>query len=205
MSWNETVLEYLKVILAWPLLGSAGILLIVWCLRKPLDHLLRNISVRTPSGFEIQAQQPKPEPIEKEEPGTVKLDPQQLEELSAFVDGLQNQLNLTTKQKEDLRNSARQEIEKAWSASRYWEFMYLDRFLVPHTKQVLWYFHSQQGQITREYFSLLWPGFNFGSENEREAVLNALQTNGLVTQMGNILSVTDKGRSFLIFIGSIPS
>ena len=201
MPYYMVVLEYLKIVLSWPVLGSAALVLIICWLRRPLDHLLRNISVRTPGGIEIQAQQAKPEPSEQEKPGTVSLDPEQQRELQEFIESLQEQLNLTVQEKEAVVQAASEEITKAWSSARSWEFMYLDRFLVPHTKLTLCQIHARQGQMTREYFCSLWPAFNFGTESEREAVLNALQTTGLLQQTGNMLTLTGKGRNFLAFLG----
>ena len=205
MEWYNIVLEYLKVFLAWPVLGSAAIVLIIWWLRKPLDHLLRNISVRMPGGVEIQAQQARPDEAEKEGPETITLDAEQQQALHIFIQNLQDKLKLNAEQRDALERAAQEEIERVWGIARFWEFMYLGRYLVPHTQQVLLYVHNQQGQITREFLCTLWPRFNFGTEGEREAVLNALQTSGLLDQSGNILSVTDKGRSFLQFAGLIPS
>ncbi len=167
--------------------------------------MLRNISVRTPGGTVIQAQQANSESMAKEDQGTMTLDWDQQRNLAELIENLTNQLDLNAQQTEELRRRTRQEIEKAWSAAGHFEFLYLQRFLLPHTTYVLWYIHSQQGQMTREFFCSAWPGFNFGTETEREAVLNALQSSGLLQQMENMLAVTHKGRSFLRFAGLIPS
>ncbi|MCX5638694.1 MAG: hypothetical protein NTX52_13540 [Planctomycetota bacterium] len=200
MECHLVILEYLKVVLTWPVLGSSAFVLVIWWLRNPLDFLLRNISIRMPSGMQIQAQQPQSKAShDTEKPGTITLDPQQQQELTKFVQELQQELKLSSDQQTILRD----EIQKAWSAARFWELMYLDRYLVIHTKLLLSMMHKGGGQTTREYIVACWPSFNWGDEREREAVLNALQTSGLIEQIGNILKVTDKGRAFLAFIGYV--
>lgn len=201
MPCYEIILEYMKVLLTWPVLGGISVVLVIYWLRSSIEFLLRNISIKTPSGMQIQAQQSK-STHDAELPGTIKLDPQQQQELTEFVQGLQKELKLSAEQQTTLRKAAEDEIQKAWSSARFWELMYLDRYLVGHTKFLLSML-NKGGPVTREYITTVWPSFNWGDEKEREAVLSALQTTGLIKQEGNIISVTEKGRAFLAFIGYV--
>lgn len=78
-----------------------------------------------------------------------------------------------------------------------WEFRYLNYFLVPHTQRVLdWINQFQQGTTLSRY-QTHWMQIII-TPNERQAVIEALQTHNLIEiENDSLIKTTEKGKSYI--------
>src|SRR5262245_50025318 len=86
-----------KAILVWPAAAAVLGLVLLLRFREAIDHVIRHGRFKLPGGVEIQSQAPPSEEAPAG-PGAVTLTPEQQEELSRFVQSLQQQSNLASAQ-----------------------------------------------------------------------------------------------------------
>lgn len=181
LDWH-LMLEYLKVFLAWPFMGTALVVFIVLLFRRSLVVLITGIKhVKTPFGELSTSQQQK---LDSAEGGKVPPPPD-----TPNVDAVR----LNQAQVEELR-----QWFQAERAARYiWEYRYLNYYFAPSTQVVLDWLIGLGQTTTRSAYDAYWTPL-IQSANERQAVLNALQTHYLIEldDGGNVLRVTDKGKEY---------
>lgn len=182
------ILEYLKVLLAWPAVSGGIALVFLGMFRRPIAKLIDRIkSIKLPGGGEVSASQaealvdevpvaiaPPPEPI-----GDAGLQLPRGDEVSA----------------EDVVAVATQVIQSTRAEALLWEYRYLNRFLVHNTVRVLDWFAGLAHPILVDTYHTMWLPV-MPEEEERKAVLHALLTHGLIAQNLVMLSITPKGQEY---------
>lgn len=201
-----TVLQYLQVFVSWPFLGTAVIFVAILLFRKAIVEWIERVSSLSVPGAQFQAQ-PKERVSEIADQADARQELEsQVKALGEYVDTLRGEVVLSEEQAAhfwDLLSRTTQELEATRRYGFLWRWNYLNLFFVPHTKVSLNFLcRFMPNGVTREYFAMFWniePAW--GGDVEREAVLNALQTNGLVVQDGNMLKATDEALRFLEYVG----
>jgi hypothetical protein len=172
------LLEYLKVILAWPLLIAIVLLTFFRMFRDQIGPFIKNISSLKFPGGEIQQQSSvKSEPpAPKEAPappslsaGTV-VTPEQVAEIGRVFDA-----------------------ERA--AARLWEYHYLNYFLAPITQWTLDWLISLNGPTTDNAFEAFMNPY-VADVQQRQLILQVLANHHLIETMGPAIRVTEKGREY---------
>jgi len=85
--------------------------------------------------------------------------------------------------------------------AKFWEFSFLNHFLVRGTQMVLDWLARPTTNATLSLFDAGWRSV-IQDPKEREAIINALQTHNLIQiDKDQLIHVTDKGREYLGFRG----
>ena len=194
MEYANLILEYLKVLLTAPVLFSLVAVLFVTLFREDIKALILRIAkiklpgrteVSIPQSYQLAAEEQKPAP----EPS--------VENQVALV-GLP--ADLTPQQQSTVEQLIRSYIATAY----IWEYRYLNYFLVRGTQLVLdWLIGLPQATTYMHYDSVWLP--IIPSANERQAIINALQTHHLIQQLEHgMIVVTQKGREYQEWRGPLP-
>ena len=80
--------------------------------------------------------------------------------------------------------------------TRYWEFMYLNLFLVTNTKQVLLWFYSNRLVCSRQVYDQRW-WTQIPDSNQRKIILDVLLSHELLFKSPQEIAITPKGSSFV--------
>lgn len=192
MDW-DLILEYLKVLLAAPVMGVVVILFMCILFKMEIRSLLnRAFNLKLPGGFEVSASQAR---ISAQEENEVKRPTPQVSDIGSTLP-----LGLTQQQQEEVR----QLLHSARAVSYLWEYRYLNRFLVYQTQQVLdWLIVISQPATVRLYDTIWLPQIQMAEE--RSAILHALQAHHLIVISGEKIEVTEKGREYQQWRGPLPS
>ncbi|MDT8301263.1 MAG: hypothetical protein RQ760_07235 [Sedimentisphaerales bacterium] len=184
----ETVLDYLKVLLSPQMIAGIIAVVFLWVFRDALKALMLRIArIRLPGGSEIftsQAERVKEETSSRKEkppppPEAPKFDP--------------NNLTITLEEMNQLK--AVFDAERARAA--FWEYEYLNLFLVPNTQKVLEWLSKLQQPATCSLFDNLWSPL-IPNAPERRAILGALENHYLIIlKAGDLIDVTPKGHEYL--------
>jgi hypothetical protein len=113
-------------------------------------------------------------------------------------------------EKEKLIIELQNYIQELFKLIKFYEFSYLNLYLVYNSKLALWWFYVQNinHSATKQIFifSFPLPEQIVNPEVEKEAIFNALLSNGLIENVSSDLyRVTLKGEEFLKFIGLIKN
>ena len=192
MDYANLILEYLKVLLTAPVLFS---LLAVWFItlfREDIKALILRIAkIKLPGGTEVSTPQSNQLATEEQKPAP-RIDNQ------VAVAGLP--ADLAPQQRQAVEQLIRSHIATAY----IWEYRYLNYFLVRGTQLVLdWLIGLPQATTYMHYDSVWLP--IIPSANERQAIINALQTHHLIQQLEHgMIVVTQKGREYQEWRGPLP-
>jgi len=187
-------------VLSWPVAVVVVALVFFKRFGAGLDFFLRNIgSMKLPGGVEIQSQAATPkESTSAGDDGSITLTSDQQAALQGFVTELEQRQKLTEIDKSRLE----EQFQEALRASVSWKFRYLTFYLVPNSKQVLYWF-SQRSPQSRSDFHTLW-GLVIPHAHERDTILRVLLEHGLLHETDESLQITQEGYSFLQYIGLLP-
>lgn len=199
MNLNEIIRDiipsYLEIILTWPVAIIIVSMVFLLKFSEEIRNFIQNVSsVRWGSFEALQQKQMPTKDVEEqvEQVQGVSLTQEQWSEISNLV----NEKEATIK---DLQDALKIMIDR----SENFEFAYLNSVLVHNTKLALYWFTLQsQKSSTKENFLNIFP-LPEQIDNqpmEKEAIFNALITNGLLKQNGIVYEVTDKGEKFLVHI-----
>jgi len=113
-------------------------------------------------------------------------------------------------EKEKLIIELQKYIQELFKLIKFYEFSYLNLYLVYNSKLALWWFYVQNinHSATKQIFILSFPLPEqiINPNIEKEAIFNALLSNGLIENVSSDLyRVTLKGEEFLKFIGLIKN
>jgi len=183
-------LEYLKVLLAAAPVGGVVAISFMAIFREPLKDLIgRTKGVKFPGGEwsasqvdrAVEAEAAPANPLTV--PGTTDppADPG---------------LTLDPVQQARLADLLRAERARAY----FWEYRFLNFFLVPSTQRVLDWFASVQHRPTIQLYDDYWSSTIVDPE-ERRAVLDALLSHRLIQATGELLEITPKGHEYVQFRG----
>jgi hypothetical protein len=177
------ILEYLKVLLTAPVLFSIVAILFILLFREDIKALILRIAkIRFPGG-EVSTPQSNQLAAEERKPA-----PQPNINTQAPVSDLP--ADLTSQQK-----SAVEQLIRTHIATEYlWEYRYLNFFLVRGTQRVLDWLISLPQPTIYSHFDAVWLPL-IPSANERQAIINALESHHLILQQvdSGMITVTPKG------------
>lgn len=106
---------------------------------------------------------------------------------------------------DELREQVRQlqeQLKSETSRGFYWEYRYLNYFLVPHTQRVLDWFAIHSSSTYANYEATWLP--LIATSSERSMVLRALEEHGLLARSEQLIEITAKGREYLRFRAQFP-
>ncbi|HLD10433.1 MAG TPA: hypothetical protein VJB68_10345, partial [Methylophilaceae bacterium] len=169
MEYANLILEYLKVLLTAPVLFSLVAVLFVTLFREDIKALILRIAkIKLPGGTEVSIPQSYQLAAEEQKPA-----PEPSVENQVALVGLP--ADLTPQQQSTVEQLIRSYIATAY----IWEYRYLNYFLVRGTQLVLdWLIGLPQATTYMHYDSVWLP--IIPSANERQAIINALQTHHLI-------------------------
>jgi hypothetical protein len=207
------VLEYLRVLLAAP--PVTGLILFVFMVlfREPLGKLIgRTQGVKFPGGEWSASQvertaeaalsgreqpalpsesQAEAEAAPMEERGPVMGSPE-IAEVG---------VTLTPETQAKIADFIKAERARA----AFWEYRFLNMYLVPHTQSVLDWFAGRPHRMTLQLYDAVWER-TIPNPEERKAILGALLNHHLIhIGAGDLIEVTAKGREYIEFRGPLLS
>ncbi|MCA8299741.1 hypothetical protein LGN19_38805 [Burkholderia sp. AU30198] len=181
----KLVLEYMKVVLSWPVIVGIGSIIGSVCFREELRALINRISSFKILGQEVATQQSK---LDSEAAEDEAMNPVPAGDVPLpALDGLQ----LTPAQRTQIRETF--EAERA--AARIWEYRYLNYFFAPSTQAVLDWLIGLGAGTTFDAYEAYWMN-RIAYAGERQAVIHALQMHLCIQIDGPTITVTDKGREY---------
>ena len=193
MEVANMVLDYLKVILTWPVLSNSVALVFILLFREDLKALILRIAkIKLPGGTEIDTPQSARLPAED------KKAPPQASAQTVVVSGIPS--DLSTQQRDEVEALLRSHVANSY----LWEFRYLNLFLARSTQVVLdcliRFPNSTSYELYDSYFLPL-----ITSANERQAIITALQAHHLIHQdSSGLISVSSKGKEYQQWRGELP-
>ena len=185
----DLALEYLRVILSWPsvtaILGAAILLLFR---RELAAHIQRIKTVSFPGGS-IDTLQQQRAPIEQSIVASTTTEPP----ISTSAERSDGSILLSSSDAAKLKGW----ITSTRTASLIWEFRYLNFFLAPSTQKILeWISTLEGGATSYNGYDAVWVPI-ISNQQERLAVVTALQAHYLIENRDDTLSITAKGREYL--------
>lgn len=189
MEWFQIVLEYLKVFLSTQVI--AGIIAIVFFKTFKDDIkalILRIAKIRLPGGGELSTPQLEKRYNEKPIADKTLPEPQSTD----------LQVNIQEDKIETVRALYNAERARAY----FWEYSYLNYYLVPSTQRVLDWFASVTAPVSLSLFDTLWLP-TITDAKERKAILDALEKHYLIVIVNELISVTPKGHEYIEWRGRV--
>lgn len=205
LEYNSIAIEYLKVFLGWPTVVLLILSIFFSKFYSAIDYFIRNMKVKY-KDVEATSQQAKnimpdgTQTSEANEAETVKLSKQ---DVQAIAEGIEN-LQTENKTKQQTIDALHDLVAQLANRSEFFEFKYLNGFLVLNTKIVLRDLYNI-GPMSRDSFiiSMFVPASVIDKLSEQLAIHSALLVNGLIEEEGSIVKVSEKGERYLKFIGLI--
>ena len=221
MSINQIILEYLRIVISWPLLIFILGAIFLFKFSNSIKTLLENLHILKAGPFEFSQQSKKKrqgkkiEGIKKDEIASIKEESDELKKNVEIISREKQKITKESKQKERvikellktmnkfvtiLTRSTNAIVSLAKRAELY-EFAYLNLYLVYNSKLALLWFYKVS--FTKENFinSFPLPPQIINQTAEKEAIFNALLANGLIEQDGILFRITEKGKRFLKYLG----
>ncbi|MDO9287338.1 MAG: hypothetical protein Q7T83_00950 [Thermodesulfovibrionales bacterium] len=190
MEYSKLALEYLKVLFSAPVVSAIIVIIFLKLYRGNIGALIDRINkIKLPGGSEISNPQ-----LENLSTETSIIDKTSHEPQSSNIQNLQEDKLETIK---SLYTSER-------ARAYFWEYNYLNYYLVPSTQNVLSWLASLPSSSSLSLIdNLLLP--LIPDTKERQAILSALEKHYLISIENNLLSVTPKGIEYLEWKNQILS
>lgn len=188
VDWS-LILEFCKVILAWPVCTVLIILFLSIYFKDPITKWLSRLKIEY-GGATLTSQQPTEisSGANLPSPSVPKADTN-----DEFVRSLE------TKNIDELK-----ELIVQWRANAYiWEYQYLNRFLVYNSRKVLCWFYDINRSLNIELVDAFWKT-QIPDTDELGAILTALKNHYLVEFYSGQISITPKGREYIEHFGRVP-
>ena len=180
MAVAQIVLDYLKVLLAGPVIGGAIALTFIIYFREQVGGLIARVAtIRFPGG-ELSAPQL---------PGTPATAPVNLPEIPP---GDEPALPPAIADTAELQERFNAERARAY----LWEYRYLNLFLVARTQRVLEWFATLPVRTTYAMYDTLWTTA-IPDPSQRGTVISVLEAHYLIQRHDDLLEITPKGREYL--------
>lgn len=181
----KLILEYLKVLLSWPVVVGIGTIIGTFWFRTEIQALINRIASLEFPGGKIVTQQAK---IAEESATTELAQPVPIEDVAPpALDGLR----LTPAEQQTLKDVFAAER----AAARMWEYRYLNYFFAPATQHVLNWLISLGQATTFDAYEAFWMN-RIAQAGERQAIIHALQMHLCIQVDGPIITISDKGREY---------
>ena len=214
---HQIILEYLKVLLSWPVVVFVLGIILFFKFSSSIKIFLENLRSFKAGPIEFSQQQREEERTEekikkelREEKG-IKLSLSEIKKIQTKIETL-------SKEKRDKEHKISEQerlIDELFKISHdllklnnvlikdveFYEFSYLNLYLVDNSKQALWWFY--QNPSTKENFinSFFLPPQIVNQIAEKEAIFNALLVNDLIKKQNEFYVISEKGKKFLKFLG----
>jgi hypothetical protein len=184
MGVAQLILEYLKVLLS-PQVVIGMVVVAFFCrFSTEIVGVMKGVaSIRLPGGTQLSLQQQPISDIEKKAYPVIPTDaptPQTPD------------IQLTPEKEKALRD----ELKSVSELANLWEYRYLNFFLVPATKSVLYWLAGNENGITYSLYDAMWLPI-ITSKNERNTIINVLQTHNLISIEGSLIKITPKGKDYI--------
>jgi hypothetical protein len=192
---GEIVLGYFQAIFSGTVIFGAAFGTFLLMFHKEVRNLIKSVTKISFAGAEVFTQQESSARAEVERANPVPaLPPAERPELP----------DLPPEVTAAERNNLTAAIESEAIASRLWEFRYLNKFLVLSTQRVLDWFIGLPRPITYRAYDTYWAAY-VGSAQERQAIINALESHHLINLENNLMQVTAKGREYAGWRGAVAA
>lgn len=206
LEYFKIIPEYLKAVLSFPVTVLIISLIFIFRFTNEIRIFLKNTKIFRAGPIEFQTQSEATAARPKKSIRNASRDLQQkgisltdvqIKQLEAEFSRLTEEASSKEQQIKDKDRFIKYLI---YRSERY-EFLYLNLYLVTNTKSILNWFNTMVG-VTKELFNLYFQT-TITTPLEREAIFNALLSNGLIELSGANYKISDKGIRFLRFIGFI--
>lgn len=180
----KLLLEYLKVLLSWPVVVGVGATVGTLWFKAELRALINRIASLEFPGGKLVTQQAKMD----EEAAVDAVPP--VSATDTAPPALQN-LQLTPQDQAVVRDAFAAER----TAARMWEYRFLNYFFAPATQHVLDWLIGLNQATTEDAYDAFWMN-RIPQGAERQAILHALQKHLCIQVDGPAIRVSDKGREY---------
>lgn len=185
MSCAQTVLEYLRVVLSMPIAVLTVSLVFILLFKKEIRGLIDRIASLKFGGFEATASQSRMSNQVMDNPAVPAASPDPQIETAQGTNAV---LSASP-------NAAQEVLDAERARASFWEFRFLDFFLVPNTQRVLDWLLSLNERATVPLYDAIWSQ-SIHDSNERMAILDALRNHYLIQFVDGLIEVTPKGREY---------
>lgn len=203
--FNAVAIEYLKVIFSMP-----TVILILFAtffsrFQSAIDYFIRNmrfkymdVDVRTQQAKDMASDDATSSDANQIE--EVRLSKQDVQTIANRVDNLRTE----NESKQQTIDGLKDLVIELVNRSEFFEFKYLDKMLVLNTKYVLKDL-NRFAPITKDSLirNIFVPEVVKDRVGEQFAIHNALLINGLIEEDGSVVTVSEKGKRYLKFVGLI--
>jgi hypothetical protein len=183
----EIVKLVLEKVLSWPVI--VGTIVVVF--HSDIRKLMGRVATIRLLGGEVLTSQAEPRAKTAQEASP---DPPGEQILPQNVPLTQGQVTLTQEQFKQLVEGLQATNARAY----FWEYAYLNYFLVPLTKVVLYWIASLKDGVTLTLYDYQ---FAHVPAEERKAIVYALTAHLLIQVKGDLIEVTPKGREYIKLSG----
>lgn len=192
MTQEQFIVELLKAILSTPTAIAAVSITFMILFKKELKALIERIrSVEFPGGSVTASQaQMSATAATIEVPSNPALQ----------TEGTQLPSDVKLSPDDQKRMAELFEAETARAA--FWEYQFLNRFLVFNTQRVLDWLAGLPQRTTMQMYDAFWTPL-IQDSMERQAIISALQNHHLISITGALIEVTPKGREYLQARGAL--
>ncbi len=192
MEWFTLLLEYLKVFLTTQVMVLIGGIVFFKMFQDDIKALMLRIAkIRLPGGGEVSTPQLEKQKKEKNLKDSPLPDPD-----------VNNQEIPETLESNELKTiKSLLDAEKA--RAYFWEYRYLNYYLVNNTQRVLNWFASVENKASIMLFDTIWLPL-IPDASERKAIISALENHHLIQIEGELVTITPKGREYIEWRGPLP-
>lgn len=187
MEKHQIIIEYLKVVLSWPLSIMIIAALVLLNFKDSISVWLENLKIEYKDAtLSSQSQRIS---FEKDSTEITK-------DTILQIEPKKEEVNLPEDQ--DEKNG----LIVQWRANAYlWEYLYLNYYLVHHTHLVLDWFYGLKEGVTFSLFDTVFKQ-SIQTPQERASVIKALEEHYLLERSNNILKITPKGKEYVEYMGN---
>jgi len=192
MSASQFTIELLKIILGAPVIAGAISITFLILFRSDLKALIERIaSVKFPGGELTTSQAAR---------GVIPADSEE-NSLKTATPGQKELASVPQFTERDQRQVA-DTIDAANARATFWEYQFLNRFLVVDTQRILDWFASLPQRTTLEMYDSYWTPL-IQNPAERNAIIVALHNHHLISISNGLVEVSPKGRDYLRWRGPL--
>ena len=193
MSWAEFTVEILRILLGSAPVAAVVVLIFGFVLRKELRSLMARVATLRFPGGELVTTQVERESEQKASGSKVPVP--QIEGPSE----LPPSLSLSVEDQKKLMDLIRAERARA----AWWEYRFLNLYLVPNTQLVLDWLATLRQRATVPFYDAVWTA-SIPVPEERNAIIGALRSHHLIDLSGELIQVTPKGHEYREWRGPSP-
>jgi len=184
MQWVNIILDFLRVLLSAQMITALVIIIFLKFYNDEVKALFKRLT-KLPGGVELSA--PQQESLSTEKTIDDKTSPEPQSSIESVP--IQSQ---DDKQIETLTALYTTERSRAY----FWEYSYLNLYLVARTQQVLDWIAALTTPLSIDLFDSMWMPF-IPEISERKAIISALERHYLIAIETRLISITPKGHEYI--------